>query len=98
MCLAHTTPSGAKFLLGADISALAGGRGGRGFGGRGRGNGSTNAVPAGTNAAPATDRRGGPGGYQENGQPGTEISIMMNHHWNVFRLRVFVDPVRSASK
>lgn len=88
-------------MLGADISALAGGRGGRDFGGRAGGNGATNAaatnrVPAGTNAVAGNGRRGGFGNYQENGQPGTEISIMMNHNWNVFRLRVFVDPVRSA--
>ncbi|MBN2180381.1 MAG: glycosyl hydrolase 53 family protein [Sedimentisphaerales bacterium] len=57
--------------LGADISALAGGWGGR----RGR---------------------GGDGGYQENGQPSDEISIMTKHGWNAFRLRVFVSPVRRA--
>ena len=34
--------------------------------------------------------------YQENGQPGTEISIMKNHGWNSFRLRVFLSPVRQA--
>jgi arabinogalactan endo-1,4-beta-galactosidase len=57
--------------LGADISALAGGRGG--FGGRGGGN-----------------------SYQENDQPGDEISIMTRHGWNAYRLRVFVSPVRQA--
>jgi len=93
--------AGSNFLMGADISALASGRGGRGFGGRVRGNAATNTaasntVSADTNAAAANGRRGGAGGYQENGQPGTEISIMMNHRWNAFRLRVFVDPVRSA--
>jgi arabinogalactan endo-1,4-beta-galactosidase len=54
--------------LGADISALAGGRSGR----------------------------GGSGSYQENGQPGDEISLMTKHGWNAFRLRVFVSPVRRA--
>ncbi len=39
--------------------------------------------------------RGG-GAYQENGQPGSEISIMKGHGWNAFRLRVFVSPVRAA--
>jgi arabinogalactan endo-1,4-beta-galactosidase len=102
---AQSAPRNSKFLLGADISALAGG-GGRGFRGRAGGGGVTNAAATNassvdTNAAagaPAVDngRRVGPGGYQENGQPGTEISIMMNHNWNLFRLRVFVDPVRSA--
>lgn len=98
---AQAAPPNSKFMLGADISALAGGRGGRGFGGGFGGNAATNAaatnaLPGITNAAPAIGRRGGPGNYQENGQPGTEISIMMKHNWNVFRLRVFVDPVRSA--
>jgi arabinogalactan endo-1,4-beta-galactosidase len=42
-------------------------------------------------------RRGGrSGAYQENGTPGTEISIMKAHGWNAFRLRVFVSPVRGA--
>ncbi len=36
------------------------------------------------------------GGYQENGQPSDEISIMTKHGWNAFRLRVFVSPVRRA--
>jgi arabinogalactan endo-1,4-beta-galactosidase len=40
-------------------------------------------------------RRGG-GTYQENGQPGDEISIMAKHGWNAFRLRVFLSPVRQA--
>lgn len=36
------------------------------------------------------------GNYQENGVPGSEISIMKAHGWNAFRLRVFVSPVRRA--
>ncbi len=54
--------------------------GGGGGGGRGRGGGPG----------------GGGGGYQDNGQAGTEISIMSQHGWNAFRLRVFVSPVRAA--
>ncbi|MEJ2649721.1 MAG: glycosyl hydrolase 53 family protein, partial [Sedimentisphaerales bacterium] len=42
------------------------------------------------------DGRGGAAGYQENGQPGNEISIMTRHGWNAYRLRVFVSPVRRA--
>ena len=65
-------PAPAFTWLGADISALAGGRGARGGPARG----------------PAT--------YQENGQPDSEIAIMMRHGWNAFRLRVFVSPFRNA--
>jgi arabinogalactan endo-1,4-beta-galactosidase len=69
MGCAHTPPPARKFMLGADISGLSGGGGGRGFGAL---------------------------AYQENGQTNSELNIMMKHDWNVFRLRVFVDPVRSA--
>ncbi len=34
--------------------------------------------------------------YQENGQPGDELTILKNHGWNAYRLRVFVSPVRQA--
>jgi arabinogalactan endo-1,4-beta-galactosidase len=60
----------AKFLLGADVSALG---------------------PPG--------RSGGWGAkriYQENGQTNEEWSILLNHGWTIFRLRVFVSPVRNA--
>jgi arabinogalactan endo-1,4-beta-galactosidase len=42
--------------------------------------------------------RGGRGtlAYQEDGKPSDEMTILANHGWNVFRLRVFVSPVRSA--
>ena len=99
---AQTAPPNSKFLLGADISGLASGRGGGGFGGRRLAEMPRPILPQPTPLPPAPMRwragvrRGGRGGYQENGQPGTEISIMMNHHWNAFRLRVFVDPVRNA--
>lgn len=94
---AQTAAQNSKFLMGADISALAGGRGGGGFGFRAGGNAANNAASASTNVtAAAPFRRGGPRVYQENGQTNSELAIMMNHGWNVFRLRVFVDPVRSA--
>lgn len=42
--------------------------------------------------------RGGrrPRVYQENGKPSDELTILMNHGWTAFRLRVFVSPVRNA--
>src|SRR5208283_2956101 len=43
-------------------------------------------------------RRGGrpPRTYQENGKPGDELTLLKNHGWTAFRLRVFVSPVRNA--
>jgi arabinogalactan endo-1,4-beta-galactosidase len=44
-------------------------------------------------------RRGGWGPlpvYQENGKTNDEMTILMNHGWNAFRVRVFVSPVRKA--
>ena len=46
-----------------------------------------------------TSRRGGYGTlpiYQENGLTNDEMTLLMNHGWNAFRLRVFVSPVRRA--
>jgi arabinogalactan endo-1,4-beta-galactosidase len=34
--------------------------------------------------------------YQENGRPSDELTILHDHGWNAFRLRVFVSPVREA--
>ncbi len=34
--------------------------------------------------------------YQENGKPSDELTILSNHGWKAFRLRVFVSPVRDA--
>lgn len=34
--------------------------------------------------------------YQENGEPGDELTILERHGWTAFRLRVFVSPVREA--
>jgi arabinogalactan endo-1,4-beta-galactosidase len=36
------------------------------------------------------------GKFRDAGMPGTEVGILSSHGWNAFRLRVFVDPVRSA--
>lgn len=45
----------------------------------------------------AADRfRGRFPAYQENGAPSDELTILHNHGWNAFRLRVFVSPVREA--
>ncbi len=38
----------------------------------------------------------GPRTYQENGKPSDELTILENHGWNAFRLRIFVSPVRNA--
>ena len=46
-------------------------------------------------AAPRGGGRG-PLAYQEDGKPGEEWEILKRHGWNLFRLRVFVSPVRSA--
>jgi arabinogalactan endo-1,4-beta-galactosidase len=42
--------------------------------------------------------RGGRGArtYQENGKPSDEFTILHNHGWTAFRVRVFMAPVRSA--
>jgi hypothetical protein len=77
--------SSPPFLLGADISNLSAGRGRGGFG--------FGATQPATRAARFARQ---PLIYRENGKTGTELGIMMNHGWNAFRLRVFVDPVRSA--
>ncbi len=34
--------------------------------------------------------------YQENGRASDELTILSNHGWKAFRLRVFVSPVRNA--
>jgi len=74
-CLAPATAPGAaeapspKFVLGADVSAL---------------------------AAPRRGGRATPRVYQENGQTNEEWAILLAHGWTLFRLRVFVSPVRNA--
>jgi arabinogalactan endo-1,4-beta-galactosidase len=34
--------------------------------------------------------------YQENGKTSDELTILSNHGWKAFRLRVFISPVRNA--
>jgi arabinogalactan endo-1,4-beta-galactosidase len=34
--------------------------------------------------------------YMENGKPSDELTILWNHGWSAFRIRVFVSPVRDA--
>jgi arabinogalactan endo-1,4-beta-galactosidase len=46
--------------------------------------------------APNARRWGAPLAYQENGRPSDELTILENHGWSAFRLRVFVPPVRKA--
>ena len=46
-------------------------------------------------AAPSRFGRA-PRSYQENGKPADEPTILMNHGWTAYRLRVFVSPVRQA--
>jgi arabinogalactan endo-1,4-beta-galactosidase len=98
---APTRPKLGKFMLGADISSLD--SMGRGFGG-GAGTGAVAgravAAPApGSPAAAGAGRAGGGRGaltYQEDGKISDEPTILMNHGWNIFRIRIFVSPVRSA--
>jgi arabinogalactan endo-1,4-beta-galactosidase len=97
----ETTPSGvpAGSGPGAPIgSARAGGAGGAGgavarAGGAGGAAGGTAAAGAGG----AAGRAGrAPFTYQEDGKPSDELTILHNHGWNAFRVRIFVPPVRSA--
>jgi arabinogalactan endo-1,4-beta-galactosidase len=46
--------------------------------------------------APGRGNRGPLPVYQENGMPGDEMTILKNHGWTAFRVRVFVSPVRKA--
>jgi len=77
---APNRPELGRFTLGADVSALAPPR----------------RVGDGDGAPGSGGRGGALPPYQENGQRGDEASILKNHGWNLFRLRVFVSPVRSA--
>jgi len=47
-------------------------------------------------AAPGRGKYAPRPGYQEHGKAGDELTILMNHGWRAFRLRVFVSPVRNA--
>jgi arabinogalactan endo-1,4-beta-galactosidase len=46
--------------------------------------------------APGRGRWGAPRTYQENGKVSDELTILSNHGWHAFRLRVFLSPVRKA--
>jgi arabinogalactan endo-1,4-beta-galactosidase len=46
--------------------------------------------------APWRDGRASTRVYQENGVQSDELTILKNHGWTAFRLRVFVSPVRKA--
>ncbi|MBZ5583404.1 MAG: arabinogalactan endo-1,4-beta-galactosidase [Acidobacteriia bacterium] len=101
-----------KFLLGADItgiettpagapagygpgSPIVSARAGGGAGGAGGAGGRAGAGAAGAVAAAGRAGRA-PFTYQEDGKPGDELTILHNHGWNAFRVRIFVPPVRSA--
>jgi len=47
-------------------------------------------------AAPGRGRYARKLTYQEHGKPSDELTILANHGWKAFRLRVFVSPVRRA--
>src|ERR1039458_3643049 len=86
---AQARPKLGKFLFGADITGIettaAGAPIGYAGGGAARG-------AAGGGAAPVRT----PFTYQEDGKPSDELTILHNHGWNAFRVRIFVPPVRSA--
>jgi arabinogalactan endo-1,4-beta-galactosidase len=84
-------PKLGKFTLGADVSAIAAPPRGGASGG-----GARAVAGSGGSAAARTGGGRGPLTYNENGQPAEEWEILMRHGWNLFRLRVFVSPVRSA--
>lgn len=46
--------------------------------------------------APAWHHQGGSRNYQEDGIASDELTILRNHGWTAFRVRVFVAPVRNA--
>lgn len=58
------------------------------YGGVGRAPVAVGVGAAGPGRAPFT--------YQENGKPSDELTILHNHGWNAFRVRIFVPVVRSA--
>ena len=103
----ETTPAGAPAGSGPGtpiVSARAGGAAGAaaGAGGAGAraGAGGAGGVGGGAAAAGAggTAGRAGraPFTYQEDGKPSDELTILHNHGWNAFRVRIFVPVVRSA--
>jgi len=97
-----------KFLFGADITGIettpTGAPAGSGPGAPivSARAGAVAGAPApggagGVGAAMAAGRAGrAPFTYQEDGKPSDELTILHNHGWNAFRVRIFVPPVRSA--
>ena len=99
----ETTPAGAPAGSGPGapiVSARPGGAGGAGGAAARAGAGGGGAAAAGTAAAGAGGAPGragrAPFTYQEDGKPSDELTILHNHGWNAFRVRIFVPPVRSA--
>jgi arabinogalactan endo-1,4-beta-galactosidase len=99
---AQERPKLGKFLFGADITGIETTPAGApaGYGGAGGAGGARAGGVAGAQAPGRAGAAGGPGralfAYQENGQPSDELTILHNHGWNAFRVRIFVPPVRNA--
>jgi arabinogalactan endo-1,4-beta-galactosidase len=101
---AQARPKLGKFLFGADITGIettpAGAPAGSGPGTpivSARAGGAARAPAAAAGAGGTAGRAGrAPFTYQENGKPSDELTILHNHGWNAFRVRIFVPVVRSA--
>lgn len=105
---AQARPKLGKFLLGADITGIettptgapVGSGPGVPVGGARAGGAARAPAAAGAGGAGGRAGAGGPGRapftYQENGKPSDELTILHNHGWNAFRVRIFVPTVRSA--
>lgn len=96
----ETTPAGAPAGSGPGapiVSARAGGAGGAGGAAARAGAVGAGGGAAAAGAVGAAGRAGrAPFTYQEDGKPSDELTILHNHGWNAFRVRIFVPPVRSA--
>ena len=86
---AQARPKLGKFLFGADITGIETTAAGAPIGYAG--GGAAGGAPGG-GAAPVRT----PFTYQEDGKPSDELTILHNHGWNAFRVRIFVPPVRNA--
>lgn len=97
----ETTPTGAPAGNGPGtpiVSARAGGLppGGAGAGGAAARAGARGGAPTAGPGVVAARAGRAPFTYREDGKPSDELTILHNHGWNAFRVRVFVPPVRSA--
>jgi arabinogalactan endo-1,4-beta-galactosidase len=94
---AQTRPKLGKFFFGADITGIETTAAGApiGYAGGGAARGALAAGGAGAPGGGAAPGRA-PFTYQENGKPSDELTILHNHGWNAFRVRIFVPPVRNA--